>query len=484
MVATGFVLHMAEQKKQEVRVMKNKALGFSIAGSILIILFMLFINYTTSPGFPWFIYPVFAALWWPIGVYTAKKGGGAFIAIAGPVLSIAFFAAVNLTTSPGFLWFIFPVFGILWWPLGYFLGRRIKAFTVIGSLLLIAFFFLVNLMTGFGHPWFIYPVFGVIWWPLAVFFGKGRAKLFSVLGFLLSAAFFVIVNLVTSPGHPWFIYPVFGAIWWPLAIFFGKSRPKLFSILGFLLISGFFVIVNLITSPGHLWFIHPVFATAWWPLSLLLAKKTTIKGYSLTAAIMTIAYLVFVNILVSPGVWWCLYALFPLLLWPALMYMEKLAASLPVAVIGSLAGITYYLMLNIFMSPGHPWILYLALPLVWWPVVIAFKKVAANLGFLFVSITIFIVYYGLLNIFISPGHPWSLYLIYPYAWAVIGMYYGRRRKAFALSVAATIITAAFMSVINLIYTPGTIWAIFPVFAIMWWPLSLYFFKVRGKRRNA
>lgn len=414
--------------------MNKKALGFSITGSVIIILFMLFINFTTSPGFPWFIYPAFAALWWPLGVFAAQKGGARFMAIAGPLLSAAFFIAVNLTTSPGFLWCVFPIFGLLWWPLGYFLGRKIKIFSLISAVLVIGFFLLVNVMTGFGHPWFIYPAFGIIWWPLAVLVGRGRAKLFSLLGFLL--------------------------------------------------IAGFFITVNLVTSPGDLWFIHTVFAAAWWPLSVFLARRRTIKVYSLMASLMTIAYLVVLNLVYSPGTLWCLYSVFPLVMWPAIMYMERQAASLPVAIAGSLTGIVYYLMLNIFMSPGHPWILYLALPLVWWPVAIMFRKIAANAGFLLAGMTVFIIYYGLLNIFISPGHPWSLYLIYPYAWAVIGMYYGRRKKAFALSIAATVITAAFVTVINFIYTPNTIWAIFPVFAIVWWPLSLYFFSVRSSKKKA
>jgi len=189
------------------------------------------------------------------------------------------------------------------------------------------------------------------------------------------------------------------------------------------------------------------------------------------------------NLLLPPIELWFLYAVFPLLLWPVVMYAGRQAANLPFAIAGSIIGIGYYLALNLFMSPGHPWILYLLLPLVWWPVAIAFKRIAKNIGFLFVSITVFIIYYGILNIFVSTGHPWSLYLIYPYAWAVIGMYYGPRRKGFALSVAATLITAVFVSIINLIYTPGTIWAIFPVFAIIWWPMSLYFFKVRGKKHR-
>ncbi|MGE7842777.1 permease prefix domain 1-containing protein [Lysinibacillus sp. NPDC093712] len=39
---------------------------------------------------------------------------------------------------------------------------------------------------------------------------------------------------------------------------------------------------------------------------------------------------------------------------------------------------------------------------------------------------------------------------------------------------------AFFIFINLYYTPNTIWAIYPIFAILWWPLSMYFVWSRKK----
>lgn len=433
MVASGYAVYMAEQKEQEVRKMKNKSLGFSIAGSFIIILFMLFINYTTSPGFPWFIYPVFAVLWWPIGVYTYQRGGVKFITIIGSLLIILFFIIVNLTTSPEFKWCIFPIYAVLWWPIGVFLGKKPKLMSIIGAVLTIGFFLTVNIMTGFSHPWFVYPAFAVLWWPVSVLIGKGHAKLFSTLGFLL--------------------------------------------------ISGFILTVNLVTSPSHLWFVHVIYLVLWWPLSVFLAKRKTIKIYSLTASLLSILYFAIINLLLTPDVFWFLYIVFPLILWPVLMYTEKEAGSLSVAIMGCITGISYYTILNVFMSPGHPWVLYLILPLVWWPVAIMFKKIAKNILFLFISLTIFIAYYSILNVFVSPGYPWSLYLIYPYAWAVLGMYFGTRHKAFALSVAATIVTAIFVSIMNIVLTPNTIWAVFPIFAILWWPMSIYFFKVRKNKDN-
>ncbi len=43
-------------------------------------------------------------------------------------------------------------------------------FSIWGALLIIAFLFFINYTTSWGYPWFIYPTFGVLWWPLASFF--------------------------------------------------------------------------------------------------------------------------------------------------------------------------------------------------------------------------------------------------------------------------------------------------------------------------
>lgn len=47
--------------------------------------------------------------------------------IFGSALVIALFLFVNLYFSPGVLWCVFPIFGVLWWPLSmYFYWRRWK----------------------------------------------------------------------------------------------------------------------------------------------------------------------------------------------------------------------------------------------------------------------------------------------------------------------------------------------------------------------
>ncbi len=44
-------------------------LGFSIVGSLLIIALVLFINLYITPGFIWCIFPIFGVLWWPLAMF-------------------------------------------------------------------------------------------------------------------------------------------------------------------------------------------------------------------------------------------------------------------------------------------------------------------------------------------------------------------------------------------------------------------------------
>jgi hypothetical protein len=53
-------------------------LEYSIWGSVLIISLLVFINFYYSPHVIWFVYPTFAVLWWPLTMYfrwkKVKKG--------------------------------------------------------------------------------------------------------------------------------------------------------------------------------------------------------------------------------------------------------------------------------------------------------------------------------------------------------------------------------------------------------------------------
>jgi len=48
--------------------MKN-LINFSIAGSLMTMIFLGIVNYTTSPQTAWFIYPCLLLLLWPITLF-------------------------------------------------------------------------------------------------------------------------------------------------------------------------------------------------------------------------------------------------------------------------------------------------------------------------------------------------------------------------------------------------------------------------------
>lgn len=409
--------------------MKNKSLGFSLIGSLMIIILVVFINLLTSPNYLWSIYPAFAILWWPLSVFFHGN-------------------------------------------------KRYKAMSVVASIFISLFFLGVNLISSPNYLWFIYPVFLISWWPISMLFGKS-IKVMAAFGSSLIILFFLFVNYYTSPTYPWVIYPTFVVLWWPLSVFLYKKGAKIYSLLATLLIALFFITVNLITSPGYLWFIHIVLPLLWWPLSVFLAKKKTIKIYSLISSLLMCGYFVVINLLTS-SILWFPYVVFPILLWPVIMFLGKKAASITFAVLGSVVAIGYYTLLNMFLSPAHPWIIYMILPILWWPVSIGLVSKISEKLFIYGSATIFMIYYSLINVFVSPSHPWSLYLLYPIAFIIIGLLFGRKKKDLAMAISGAIITITFFTITNWLITPETIWAVFPIFIVLWWPLSVYYFKPKNK----
>lgn len=59
-------LNMDQPVKKD---MKKINLGFSIWGSALTIALFVFINFYYTPTIIWFVYPIFAVLWWPLAMY-------------------------------------------------------------------------------------------------------------------------------------------------------------------------------------------------------------------------------------------------------------------------------------------------------------------------------------------------------------------------------------------------------------------------------
>lgn len=64
------------REQQQLPIRRSNAgqqLGFSIVGSLMIIALMLFINLYTSPRFLWCVFPIFGVLWWPLVMFFRWK---------------------------------------------------------------------------------------------------------------------------------------------------------------------------------------------------------------------------------------------------------------------------------------------------------------------------------------------------------------------------------------------------------------------------
>ncbi len=255
---------------------------------------------------------------------------------------------------------------------------------------------------------------------------KSRAALaaaFAAMGIL----FAVIVNLLFSPGFLWFYYAAFGLLWWPLVAFLLPRRPVAFSLAGSAMTIGFLAAVNMQTSPEHPWFLHTVLPLVWWPVSVHFGRRGRARALSVVGSALTIAWLAVENLLFSPGHLWVLYAIWPILMWPVVMLLGRRAGSLWFANLCCAATILYYTALNVFYSPGHPWAIYPAFSVLWWP---------------------------------------------------LSLFFSRRRLWFGYSVAGSLLVTAFFVTVNLVTSPGVLWAVFPVFAVAWWPLAFYWFHHR------
>ncbi len=297
--------------------------GFSIAGSLLFVLLFVFINYTTSPGFPWFIFPSYAILWWPIGVILHDKQSAKMLSLVGSFITIALLFVTNYLTSWGYPWFLFPSFAILWWPLGVFFGsKNHKIFSLISSFVLIVFFVMTNLITTPSIIWFHYPVLAVIWWPVSVFFANNKwKKIYSILGSLLLISFLGIDNMLKTPDCPWVLFTLFPILMWPIATFMGKHLGKV-GVSIFLSLTGiaYYVTLNFTLFQGFPWAMYPAYALLWWPMAVVFARSKNPLGFSIAGSLLTAAMFIATNWITTPNQIWAVYPIFAIAWWPLAVY--------------------------------------------------------------------------------------------------------------------------------------------------------------------
>jgi hypothetical protein len=309
----------------------------------------------------------------------------------------------------------------------------VLGFSIAGSLLIILFCAFLNFYTGSRFPWLIYPTYAILWWPISVFFvGKHSLKMFSLVGSFITIALLFLTNYLTSWNYPWFLFPSFAILWWPIAMFFGSRNLKVFSIVSSLVIIAFCVVTNYVTSPRNIWFYYPIFAVIWWPLCIFFARTRRMKAFSILGALLLILFFTLDNNLRTPYYPWALFTYYPIIMWPVSAFIGKRLGNLGTTLIFSLIGIIYYVLLNFAVFPGFPWAIFPVYAILWWPLAIAFAK---------------------------PGKP------------------------LLFSLSGFLLSSALFITVNVITTPRSIWAIYPIFAMAWWPLAINFFVYQRNKIN-
>ncbi|AJS58225.1 hypothetical protein [Paenibacillus sp. IHBB 10380] len=208
--------------------MNKHQASFATVASVMSILFFSIINYNTTPHQIWFIYPSFAILQWPISIYFLTKGKLKHYSAVTSLILISFLIIENMLNSPDHIWFVFAIYPLLWWPILMYLGKYASTVTtaIIGSLCTIVYYAVLNSFYAPHYPWVIYPSFLVLWWPLAIYFEKNKQYFkFSIVACVLTSLFFITTNVISTENTIWAVYPIFAILWWPLSMYYyGKRR--------------------------------------------------------------------------------------------------------------------------------------------------------------------------------------------------------------------------------------------------------------------
>lgn len=516
--------------------MKSYATPFAIVGSLLTAALFVVLNMLTTPGVLWSVYPVYALAWWPVGVYLCRAKMYMAFSIAGSLLTIAFlavtnilmfpqtlwflyaipplllwpvamylkrsmlsmpgaalimsaliiayFTVINLLLTPGRFWAIYPIYFALWWPLGlYFTGRGYhKAFSIIGAALTIAFLIASNLVET-AYPWALYACYPVVWWPVAMCFGKrlGGFK-FSLVCSVCTLAWYGALNILLAPAVPWVMFVAYGLLWWLLSVtFYGRRRPHIYAAIMSAISIAFFIAVNAIFSPGAIWAVYPVFAVLWWPMTLLFARRKAWRGYSLAATALTVIFLFAVNLITSPLYPWSVFPSLGIIWWPLCMCFKGKHSPFAFALCGTLLTTATLVTINLITSPGFLWSAFPVPGLLWWPLAAGFAGKRKPFAFSVCSALLVIATLAAVNLITSPGFLWSVFAALAVLWWPAAVFFAKKKSAFGFSVAGSLLAVALLASINVMTSPSFPWCVFAVFAVLWWPLSVYFHYVRRRR---
>ena len=129
----GDIDDIEEELVGSAQLIENKNIGlslaFSIWGGVIITALFIFINLYYTPESIWFVYPVFAVIWWPMSMffYWSRRKSGQSMAfpysVAAFIIIIGLLLFINFYYTPHTIWFIYPAFAVVWWPIAMYFSQ-------------------------------------------------------------------------------------------------------------------------------------------------------------------------------------------------------------------------------------------------------------------------------------------------------------------------------------------------------------------------
>lgn len=129
----GDIDDLKEELASSAKLTKSKKIGlslaFSIWGGILITALLLFINFYYTPYVIWFVYPTIGVIWWPMTMFFHWLHNrndvpvGLAYSVCSSVLIVGLVVFINMYYTPNIIWFVYPTFAVIWWPLAMLFHR-------------------------------------------------------------------------------------------------------------------------------------------------------------------------------------------------------------------------------------------------------------------------------------------------------------------------------------------------------------------------
>ncbi|MET1249775.1 hypothetical protein ABWW58_13435 [Sporolactobacillus sp. STCC-11] len=197
----------------------------------------------------------------------------------------------------------------------------------------------------------------------------------------------------------------------------------------------------------------------------------SLREFIALGSIMTGIFLLTVNLFTGVSSFWAIYPV-ALLLCPLVWVLtnDKKKGS----IVTSSLFVAFCIIQNLLETPHYFWVVYLLPLAVAWPTIVCAGMAALRRSFsYYVSVSV-IMYYVMLNIFFEPRFPWCIFPIFALVWWPLSISLASRPRM--LGVLGAGWTIIFFAVLNMITTPDLLWAIHPIFVTIWWPLSVYLAK--------